>query len=62
MNEDGTYTTTVERQSFEVNREDKTVKLNSKVSTVKFISKNVVLGCGGRQKIPNSIYKKYEIN
>jgi aspartate oxidase len=56
MNQDGSFTTIVEKYTCEVVREgnSSSVKIQPKVELVKFNSSNVVLATGGRQKIKKS--------
>eukprot|EP00347_Sterkiella_histriomuscorum_P021429 403334007 len=63
MNLDGSFVTTVEKFTYDVQKEnDQSVKLIPKIQTVKFHSQNVVIATGGKQKVSKSQIKRYEIN
>ena len=62
MNQDGTFTTIVEKNTYELIKEsEKQIRLQPKTQILKFHSKNLVLASGGKQKIPTNFHKKYEI-
>lgn len=49
MNTDGSFVTTVEKYTYDVQKEgEKGVKLTPKIKIIKFHSKNVVIGTGGK--------------
>lgn len=61
MNDDGTFTTTIEKNTFDIVREDNSVFLKPKTVQIKMHSRNVVIASGGKQKIPSNFIKKYDI-
>jgi sporulation protein YlmC with PRC-barrel domain len=49
MNQDGSFVTTVEQFTYEIQKEgERSIKLSPKVKIVKFHSRNVVIGTGGK--------------
>jgi hypothetical protein len=49
MNSDDSFVTTVEQHTYEIVKEgEKNVKLVPKVNIIKFHSKNIVIGTGGK--------------
>ncbi|CDW84955.1 UNKNOWN [Stylonychia lemnae] len=63
VNQDGTFVTTVEQFTYEIQKEgERSLKLSPKVRIIKFHSKNVVIGTGGKQKIQKAMLKKLEVH
>jgi hypothetical protein len=62
MKEDGFFHTSVAKVIYEIGKDNNNaVKIDKKFEYVSFISRNIVMATGGKQRIPSNFFKQYNL-